>query len=89
MAETDNTGTFYTYRTNIGNSLTKGVEIFIQADWLLNGKTGLSLFTSTAFIHARYTDAIVKSGNANINVKGNKVESAPDLITRNGASDTI
>jgi Fe(3+) dicitrate transport protein len=86
LAQTDNTGTFYTYRTNIGNSLTKGAEVFIQADWVLAGKALLSVFTSTAFIHARYTRAIVKSGNANINVKGNKVESAPDIITRNGAS---
>ena len=29
---------------------------------------------------------MVKSGNTNINIDGNKVESAPDLITRNGAS---
>lgn len=84
LAETDNSGNFYTYRTNIGNSLTKGAEIFLQADWLLSAKTGLSLFTSTAFIHARYTDAVVKSGNTNIHIDGNKVESAPDIITRNG-----
>ena len=86
LAETDNTGAFYTYRTNIGNSITKGLEVFVQADWVVGNKALLSLFTSTAFVHARYTDAIVKSGNNNINVKGNKVESAPDLITRNGAS---
>lgn len=86
LAQTDNAGTFYTYRTNIGNSLTKGLEIFIQADWLLGGRTCLSFFTSTALLHARYQDAIVKSGNTNININGNKVESAPDLITRNGAS---
>jgi Fe(3+) dicitrate transport protein len=86
LAETDNTGAFYTYRTNIGNSLSKGAEIFIQADWLLGKKTGLSVFTSTAFVHARYKNAVVKSGNTNINIEGNKVESAPDLITRNGVS---
>lgn len=86
LAETDNTGAFYTYRTNIGNSLTKGAEVFIQADWLLGNKTGISIFTSTAFLHARYTNAKVKSGNTNFNVSGNKVEGAPDLITRNGAS---
>jgi len=86
LAETDNSGAFYTYRTNIGNSLTKGAEIFIQADWLLGKKAGLSLFTSTAFLHARYKNATVKSGTANINIDGNKVESAPDLITRNGVS---
>ena len=33
---------FILYRTNIGNSLTKGVEIFIQGDWLLGNKTILS-----------------------------------------------
>lgn len=86
LAETDNTGAFYTYRTNIGNSLTKGAEIFVQADWLFNGKVALSLFTSTAFLQARYKDAVVKSGNQNINIDGNKVESAPDIITRNGAA---
>jgi len=86
LAETDNTGAFYTYRTNIGNSFTKGAEILIQADWLLNNRIGLTLFTSTAFLHARYKNATVKSGNANISIDGNKVESAPDLITRNGVA---
>jgi Fe(3+) dicitrate transport protein len=86
LAQTDNTGNFYTYRTNIGNSVTKGIETLIQADWLLGRRFGLSIFTSTVFVHARYTKAIVKSGNTNINVEGNRVESAPDIITRNGAT---
>ena len=86
LAETDDQGAFYTYRTNIGNSMTRGVETLIQADWLLTKHMGLSVFTSTAFVHARYTKAIVKSGNNNIDVRGNKVESAPDLISRNGVS---
>ena len=84
LAQTDNAGNFYTYRTNVGSSLTKGAEIFIQGDWLLCKKISLSVFTSTAFMHARYTDAIVRSGTENINISGNKVESAPDLISRNG-----
>lgn len=86
LAETDAAGNFYTYRTNIGNSVTKGAEIFFQADWMLGNQTGISLFSSTAFIHGRYTDATVKSGNSNIEISGNKIESAPDIITRNGAS---
>ena len=86
LAETDNTGTFYTYRTNIGNSFTKGLEALIQGNWQLDKGTTFSVFTSTALVHARYTDASVKSGNTNINIRGNKVESAPDIITRNGAS---
>lgn len=86
LAETDNTGNFYTYRTNIGNSSTKGTEIFLQGDWRLAKKINLSIFTSTAFVHARFTKAIVKSGNVNINIEGNKVESAPDLLSRNGVT---
>lgn len=82
----DDNGNFYTYRTNIGNSLTTGAEIFAQRDWIVGSRMGISLFTSTAIIHARYQKAIVKSGNENIDVRGNKVESAPDLITRNGVS---
>ena len=86
LAETDEQGTFYTYRTNIGNSFTSGAEIFIQGDWIVNKKIGLSIFTSTAFTHAVYTEGNVKSGNGNINIKGNRVESSPRLITRNGAT---
>jgi Fe(3+) dicitrate transport protein len=84
LSETDANGDFYTWRTNIGNSVTKGLEVFIQGDWFLGSKTSLSIFTSTAFMNARYKDATVKSANANINVDGNRVESAPDLVTRNG-----
>ena len=86
LAQTDNTGALILYRTNIGNSLSAGAEIFIQADWVLRNKVSFSLFTSTAFMHARYTNAIVKSGAKNIDIRGNKVESAPDVITRNGAT---
>ncbi len=84
LSQTDDTGAFYTYRTNIGNSITPGVEIFIQGDWQLGKKIGLSVFTSTAYMQARYKQAMVKLGNKNLSVDGNHVESAPDLISRNG-----
>ncbi len=86
LSLTDNTGAFYTYRTNIGNSLTKGLEIFAEAGFPLGNRAALSVFTSTAFTHARYTTATVKAGNINKDIRGNKVESAPDLITRNGVT---
>lgn len=86
IAGTDNNGNLYTYRTNTGNSMTAGLELILSANWLLRKNMVLSLFTSTAFIHARYTSGSVKSGNINVPVKGNQVESAPDLISRNGVS---
>ena len=86
LAETDANGALYTYRTNIGNSLNKGLELFIQGDWNFGNQTGITIYTSTALMQARYTDASVKKGNANINISGNKVESAPDLTSRNSIS---
>ena len=84
LAQTDANGNFYTYKTNLGNSLTKGIEAFVQGDWLLSSQSLISAFTSTAVMDARYTDAVVKSGNNNIDIKGNKVKSAPGIISRNG-----
>jgi Fe(3+) dicitrate transport protein len=86
LSQTDPQGQFYTYRTNIGNSLNTGLEIFVQADWIMGRWSALTVFTSSSVMHARYTGATVKSGNTNIDIRGNKVESAPDLITRNGVT---
>lgn len=85
LAQTE-AGQLYTYRTNTGNSLATGAELFVQYDWQ-SGNTRYSLFTSTAFMHARYTSGQAKNGaNQNVSIKGNKIESAPDLTTRNGVT---
>ncbi|MBC7850894.1 MAG: TonB-dependent receptor, partial [Chitinophagaceae bacterium] len=89
LAQLDNAGNFITFRTNIGNSVTKGLELFVQADWPIRNKIILSAYTSTALMDARYRDAVVKSGNQNTDIDGNFVESSPKIITRNGISMRI
>ena len=79
-------GTFYILRTNIGNSITYGVEAFGEYTLQLSDAVRCNIFTSTAFFDAKYQDATIRSGDKNIEVSGNKVESVPDLITRNGLS---
>ena len=73
------TGLDYGYRTNIANSVHKGVEAYIEFNILkyLNqqSKQGLSIFNSFAFINATYT-----SGE----FKGNRVEAAAKEIERAG-----
>lgn len=71
------------YRTNIGNSVTRGLEIFGEYSIGLHD-VAVSVFTSTSFFDARYRNAHVRSGTDNKNISGNKVESVPDFITRNG-----
>ncbi len=85
-------GTTYILRTNIGNSITNGAEIFAEYNFKMTQRIGISIFTSTAFFDGHYTDAEVKSGknaggssqSENINISGNRLESVPNVITRNG-----
>lgn len=80
----NDTGAYILYRTNIGNSATNGVELFTEYGFNINNKLYLSIFTSSAWMDARYKKAFVKSGNTNVNIDGNKVESTPAIISRNG-----
>ncbi|MBK9720112.1 MAG: TonB-dependent receptor [Saprospiraceae bacterium] len=84
IAQKDSAGNLIIYRTNIGNSQTKGVECFMQVDISLGKKSSLNFFTSTSYMDAKYKDAVIRSGNDNISVDGNKVESVPEWISRNG-----
>jgi Fe(3+) dicitrate transport protein len=75
---------FYTYKTNIGNSLTQGVEAFVEYHFLVGQNLRCNVFTSTAYFDAHYQDAAVKVGQENISVKGNRLEAVPEWISRNG-----
>lgn len=85
LAGRDAQDNYYLLRTNIGNAVTTGTEIFIEYTAQFS-RSSLSVFTSTALFHARYTDAHVRKGEENVDVRGNKVESVPDAITRNGVT---
>jgi len=84
------------FRTNIGISVSKGIESFIEIDpisiFTNNSKVGyISLFVSYAYIDAKYTEW----NNPDIandplkSVKGNRVENAPQNIGRYGATYSI
>lgn len=85
LADRDENNNYFLYRTNIGNSMTIGAEIFGEYSVSLS-KLDMSLFTSTALFSARYTQGSARSGENNMDISGNKVESVPDVITRNGLS---
>lgn len=84
LAQKDVDGNFYLYRTNIGNSLTQGVELFAEQQFTFENTLGLSLFTSTSFFDGRYKNARVRSGETNVSIDGNRVESVPEWISRSG-----
>lgn len=84
LSTTDSSGTFYVYRTNIGDSYVNGAEAFVEANIAVTDHITASLFTSTSFMDGRYKNAEVKSGNTNVNVSDNKIETVPEIISRNG-----
>lgn len=84
LAQTDANGVFQILRTNIGDSFTKGLEMFVEYYARINEKTNFSVFTSTSLMEAKYLKAEIRSGEKNINIEGNFVESTPQIISRNG-----
>jgi Fe(3+) dicitrate transport protein len=82
IQKTDQNGGTYTLRTNVANSVNKGIEEYIElniTNWLFPSTHigNISVFNSLALVDARYT-----SGE----YKGKKVEYAPDVINRIGMS---
>lgn len=80
----DNAGQPYTFKTNIGNSVTNGIEIFMQYKFPLSNNLFAGIFTSTAYMDAKYTSGEVSTGTNNKSIKGNRVEAVPKWISRNG-----
>lgn len=90
-------GSFYNFRTNVGNSQSKGVEALVEFSptkaWMKNSRFGhLTLFSSIAIIQARYANfnIISRQGNQLVetSLDNKKVENAPENIIRTGITYT-
>lgn len=86
LAQTDANRNYQILKTNIGDSFTKGLETFIEYYVRINSKANFSVFTSTSLMKAKYLKAQIRSGEKNISIEGNFVESTPQIISRNGAT---
>ena len=80
----DNSGASYTYKTNIGDSRTSGIELFLQYKFPLTSHLYAGLFTSSSYMHATYMNGQVATATGNKSIEGNKVEAVPEWISRNG-----
>lgn len=82
-------GGTYLYTTNVGNSVAKGIEAYIDASiWKLltsnHSVFDIKLFTSLAYDHARYVSGQINNAGKNVSLTGNHVEGTPDWINRMG-----
>ena len=93
LAQQRTDGTFYNFRTNVGNSTSKGAELLVEFSpikaFVKKSTFGnITLFASLAFIDARYGDfrIVTRSGTAltETTLKDKRVENAPQRIFRTG-----
>lgn len=97
LARIDAAGRLFQYRTNLGRSVSQGVEAYVEFDPIValagRSKVGyLSLFASLGFTDARYLNLPTASVTSGQLVEGNLrdrvVENAPGFIGRFGATYT-
>jgi Fe(3+) dicitrate transport protein len=93
IAQQRTDGTFYNFRTNVGNSSSKGAEMLIEfspvkAFTKKSTFGNITLFASLAFIEARYGNfkVVTRNGStlAETTLKDKRVENAPQRIFRTG-----
>jgi Fe(3+) dicitrate transport protein len=93
LAQLNDNGSSYVFRTNLGTTTSTGLEAYGEIDFLaLAGQDAtfgnLSAFASVASIDARYQDfkitSVVAGAVTETNLKGNRVENAPNYIGRYG-----
>jgi Fe(3+) dicitrate transport protein len=86
-------GNAVTVKTNVGNSVSTGVEGILDIDWIKklkpSGNWGLPIYISYALTNAKYGDYNITVKNTSgkyetLNLKGNWVENAPRHILRAG-----
>ncbi len=86
-------GSFYNFRTNVGNSNSKGIEALVEYSFfrkqLYPKKWELRMFSSIALNDSRYGDFKVIAKNSSnqlveTNLRNRRVENAPDQIIRSG-----
>jgi Fe(3+) dicitrate transport protein len=95
IAQQRTDGTFYNYRTNVGNSTSKGAELLVEFSpikaFVKKSNFGnITFFASLAFIDASYGDfrVVTRSGTAltETTLKNKRVENAPQRIFRTGVT---
>jgi Fe(3+) dicitrate transport protein len=89
LTQTAGDGSTYQLTTNIGNSVHKGVELFMNMSLsrAFGGSgltTDVSLFSSVAYTHARYVSGALSDNTENISIVGNMVENVPQWNNRFG-----
>ena len=89
VSQKDAAGIPYLFTTNIGNSVTKGIEAFGEISLMKfitpkQSNMDIKLFTSIAYNDAKYITGSINQAGVNKKIKGNNVENAPAWVYKSG-----
>lgn len=84
LALKDNNGNFFISRTNIGDSKTHGIELFLDYTVAESNLYKLSIFSASSYFNGYFLRGQIRDGNENKDLTNKKIESIPKYITRNG-----
>lgn len=84
LLRTDAQGASYLFKTNVGSSLTRGIELSLELPLMTVGQTSLRAHTATSYFDATYRKGSVVVSGQNRSIVGNRVESVPEWISRTG-----
>jgi Fe(3+) dicitrate transport protein len=89
LTEQSAAGVPYLFTTNIGNSVAKGIETYIELSLLklLHPKTtnsDIRIFNSLAYNNAKYTSGSINFAGKNTPIAGKLVENAPAWTNKSG-----
>lgn len=84
LLRTDAQGASYLFKTNVGSSLTKGLELSMELPLLTVGAATVRAYTATSWFDAKYRKGTVVVSGQNRSIVGNRVETVPEWISRTG-----
>ena len=82
------TGESYVFKTNVGSTLTRGVELRVEVPLLVRERLAVRTFTATSYFDAAYRAGTVVDAGSNRPLLGNRVEGVPEWISRTGITAT-
>ncbi len=74
----------YVWKTNIGNSKTNGLELYLEYKIAETNTYKISIFTASSYFDGFYLNGKLKNGNENTDLTNKRLETVPKWISRNG-----
>jgi len=81
---TDDNGQSYVWKTNIGDSKTNGLELYMEYNLAETINYKFSVFTATSFFDGYYLNGKLRNGSENTDLTRNRLETVPRWMSRNG-----